>query len=187
MYGWRQGRGRHSSGVIFLPILEEHLKRYPLMQLVDIYKLVHQASLGSEHAVGNFHQARVWLEREVASLGAGPDEPAEDPISPEGDILRIHLRPYLNQGGDVQRLLRAFVQTANDFKGSLDRMREYWMAVEFIADVGRLETPLSEVRAFWSVMEARNFPAAHHSPGYQEIYRPAYRVVARQFFEGEKS
>ena len=171
----------------FQSILEEHLNRYPRLHLVDIYKLVQQASLGSEHAVSDFERARSWLEREVSRLGAGPEEPVEDPISPGGGILRIHLRPYLGQGGEVQQLLRAFVRTANEFQGSVDRLKEFWQAVDFLATEGRLAIPVSEVRAFWSTMKARNFPAVHHSPTYQKIYRPAYRVVARQFFETERS
>jgi hypothetical protein len=152
------------------------------MQLVDIYKLIHQASLGSEHAVRDYEQARRWLEQEIASLGTGPDEPVEDPISPQGDLLRIHLRPFLRQGGDIQGLLQAFVRTANEYHGSFDRLKRFWLAVELLAEKGRIESRLDEVNAFWTEMEARDFPAAHHSPVYQERYRPAYRVVARQFF-----
>lgn len=166
----------------FQSILKAHLLRYPAMQLVDIYKLVHQAGLGSEHAVSSFELTRRWLEQEVASLGAGPDEPVEDPISPQGDILRIHLRPFLRQGGDLQELLKAFVSTANEFHGSIERLKEFWLAVESVAEEGALRISPVEVRGFWSVMEARNFPAMHHSPAYQENYRPAYRVVARDFF-----
>lgn len=166
----------------FIPILQAHLARYPGMQLVDIYKLIHQASLGSEHAVRDEEQARRWMEKEIADLGTGPDEPVIDPISPQGDLLRIHLRPFLRWGGDVQSLLQAFVRTANEFQGSLDRLKEHWLAVETMAEKGKLGIALEEVRAFWSAMEARNFPAAHHSPFYQERYRPAYRVVARQFY-----
>lgn len=169
----------------FLAILETHLIRYPEIQLVDIYKLIHQASLGSEHAVRDYEQARGWLEQEIASLGTGPDEPIFDPISPPGDLLRIHLRPFLRQGGDLQRLLRAFVRTTNEYRGSIERLREFWQAVELLAEEGRMKNSVDEVHAFWTEMEARNFPALHHSPVYQERYRPAYRVVARKFLPFE--
>lgn len=166
----------------FGSILEAHLLRYPGMHLVDIYKLVHQAGLGSEHAVSGLEQARRWLEQEVANLGNGPDEPVADPISPQGDILRIHLRPFMRQGGDLQELLKAFVRTANEFHGSIERLKKFWRSVESAAVKGNLAISLEEVRAFWAAMEARNFPAVHHSPAFQEKYRPAYRVVARDYF-----
>ena len=35
----------------FQPIALDHCSRYPGLQVEDLYKLVHQAALGSEHAV----------------------------------------------------------------------------------------------------------------------------------------
>ena len=74
-------------------ILQDHLARYPKMQARDVYKLLHQAAMGSEHAVTDIASARAWLERELAEIGPGPAEPLVDPISPDGQIARIHLRP----------------------------------------------------------------------------------------------
>ena len=34
-------------------VLPAHFSRYPAMKIQDIYKLIHQAALGSEHAVSN--------------------------------------------------------------------------------------------------------------------------------------
>jgi len=45
------------TSFIFQQILTDHLARYPLMRVEDIYKLVHQASLGSEHAVSDVARA----------------------------------------------------------------------------------------------------------------------------------
>lgn len=48
----------------FQPIALEHCSRYPGLQVEDLYKLVHQAALGSEHAVKDIEVARQWLMRE---------------------------------------------------------------------------------------------------------------------------
>ena len=42
-------------------LLTAHLQRYPRMQLEDIYKLLHQAALGPEHAVQDAAIARARL------------------------------------------------------------------------------------------------------------------------------
>ena len=99
-------------------LLRRHLARYPEMQLPDFYKLVHQASMGSEHAVTDERRARSCLEQELARIGEGPEEPMLDPIRPDGAVLRVHLRPYLASGADPDRLLEAFVRTAGEVAGS---------------------------------------------------------------------
>ena len=37
--------------------------------------------------------------------------------------------------------------------------------------------------AFYAKMEAQDLPAVHHSEVYKRLYRPAYRVIARQYME----
>ena len=109
-------------------VIKAHLLRYPQMQIADMYKLLHQAALGSEHAVRDEQAVRDWLERELSEMEAGPNDPLFDPISPDGKILRIHLRPYVRAGKNPEPLLRAFIQTANEWHGSPETLKEYGTA-----------------------------------------------------------
>jgi hypothetical protein len=52
-------------------ILQDHITRYPRMQIQDLYKLLHQAALGSEHAVLDPESAWLWLARELGKMGDG--------------------------------------------------------------------------------------------------------------------
>jgi hypothetical protein len=153
------------------------------MQVQDLYKLLHQATLGSEHAVGDLDSARKWLERELVEMGAGPEESIFDPISPGGEILRVHLRPYIRAGRVPQDLLAAFLRTANEWNGSKATLRENG---QLAAQLAKMEDwPLQgvEIEAFFAKMEGLDFPAAHHSAIFADLYRPAYRVIAREFLE----
>ena len=165
----------------FAAIVLAHLARYPAMQLEDVYKLAHQACLGSEHAVRDRAQAERWLERELARLGDGPQEPTIDPVAPDGRIVRVHLRPFVAAGGDATDLLDAFVRTANGFRGSHELLRSSWATVEGLAADGSLPFSRPDARAFGRRMADAGFPAVHHSAAYGAAYRPAYRVVARAF------
>ena len=49
-------------------ILSDHALRYPRMEIQDLYKLIFQASFGSEHAVTSLSDAEAWLTRELAAL-----------------------------------------------------------------------------------------------------------------------
>ena len=153
------------------------------MQAQDIYKLLHQAALGSEHAVSDEEAARNLLERELTDMGDGPDDPQLDPISPDGQIVRVHLRPYLRMGKDPETLLQAFIRTANEWHGSQDNLKEYGAVAVELAHSGTGAIQTEEIKAFFAKMEAQDFPAVHYSEEYNRLYRPAYRVIARKLME----
>ncbi len=164
----------------FAPIVLAHIKRYPLMQPADLYKLAHQAAMGSEHAVSSEAAARSWLERELAELGDGPPEPLLEPISPDGRVLRCHLRPYLKAGHDPESLLQAFVRGANQVSGDAELLRSYLDAILRLAAAGKIGADAGALGALFAEMEMAGWPAARHSLVYQQAYRPAYRVVIRE-------
>jgi hypothetical protein len=164
-------------------ILTSHFARTPSMQLQDFYKLLHQAALGSEHAVRDEQAARDWFMRELADMGTGPDDPLLEPISPDGQVLRIHLRPYLRTGKDPATLLQAFIRTANEWHGSTEKLKEYAAAAASMTLPNMGKFSPEEIKAYFAKMETQGFPAVHHSEVYERLYRPAYRVVARQYLE----
>ncbi|MEW6093519.1 MAG: hypothetical protein AB1531_06090 [Chloroflexota bacterium] len=164
-------------------ILTNHCSRYPYMQVRDVYKLLLQAALGCEHAVRDETSAQEWLERELAEMGAGPDEPLFDPVSPDGEIVRVHLRPYFRAGRDPQKLLQAFVQTFRVFSGSRDTFQAFWREAIAMCMEGSLPFEKQALETFFDEMKALGFPAAHHSEDYIRLYHPAYRVVARELME----
>jgi hypothetical protein len=164
-------------------VLRNNIARYPAMQVQDLYKLLHQAAMGSEHAIQDQQAARSWMERELAGMGTGPDDPLVDPLSPDGQILRLHLRPYLRARKDPERVLQAFIRTANEWCSSIHTLKKYGEVAAQLAQAGIGMIRQDEIGIFFDKMEAQGFPAIHHSDVYRRIYRPAYRVVARQFME----
>ena len=159
-------------------VIQSHLERYPDMELDDLYKLLHQGATGSEHAVGNLEGARKWLEDEMATLGSGPTEPLVDTIAPGGAHVRIHLRPFLEAGGDPEALLQAFVQTANTPPGSADGLRHALDAALEMARRELLPWDVARVESRFADLQASGYPAVHHSEVFGSRYGPAYRVVS---------
>jgi hypothetical protein len=172
---------RAEGGETLKRILLIHVRRYPGLQPQDVYKLIYQAAMGCEHAVQDVAEARSWLEREVRGLREGPKEPAVDPIAPDGRIVRINLRPYLAERGDLNRLSTAFVQTATRFKGSMDVFQRYLSYAEEMAVAKELAFSSNTLKGFLAKREAEGYPAVHHSDIYRQSYRPAYRVVYYEF------
>ncbi len=165
----------------FRRILANHCARYPQFEVQDVYKLIHQGVMASEHAIADPEQARAWLEREAGGLGSGLPDPVIDPISQDGRIARVHLRPYLAAGGDLEALLEAFICTANEQRGTKTELKRRWSLAEQMAEAGELELGAAAFRKFFSEMEQNGFPAVHHSEAYTRAYKPAYRVVVHEF------
>ena len=167
----------------FRRILALQYKRYPLMEVQDIYKLIHQASMGSEHAVQDLDVTRAFLEREVNELVDGPEEPLEDIISADGQIARINLRPYITSNASLENLFEAFVRTANEFEGSTIKLKRYRSYAVQLTDESSFSFSPSAIRAFFDRMEVQGFPAVHHSASYATAYQPAYRVVLHELLD----
>jgi hypothetical protein len=163
-------------------LLADQAARYPGMQVQDLYKFLHQAALGSEHAVRDTAMARNWMDREIASLDtAAAFEPLIDPLLPDSQLVRVNLRPYLRKGGDPELLLHAFVRTANEYPGDSAALERFWSIAEVMCAEGGLPFPAAELEAFFAARREQGFPAVHHSEDYGRLYRPAYRVISREF------
>ena len=158
-------------------LLTRHLARYPGMRLEDIYKLLHQAALGPGHAVRDAAEAWQRLEAEISALGAGPLEPERDVISPDGKLARIHLRTYVAGGGDARRLCDAFVATANAWPASTDRLAKFCGCLADLAAAGGIPFPRQDVVEWFERIAQAGYPPVHHSAGFADRHKPAYRVV----------
>jgi hypothetical protein len=165
----------------FFEILLAHERRYPLWQVQDLYKLAHQAALGSEHAVLSPEFAKRALEVEIQCTSAGNDEPLVDPLSGDGEIVRIHLRPFLNAGLLVPKLLDAFLLTAANFIGSIEMLQLYLTQAKKLASEKQIAMDVTDLAKFEVTMRGKGFPAVHHSELFKKNYQPAYRVVARNY------
>jgi hypothetical protein len=164
-------------------LLAQHLARYPRMQLEDVYKLLHQAALGPGHAVDDAAAARKRLAAEAAALRGAGNDPARDVISPDGRLARVHLRPWLAGGGDLDRLGDAFVATANTWEPSRDKLAKFCGCLGDLAATGALPFPQADVVAWFEKIAAAGYPAVHHSASYTGSYQPAYRVVSIELLD----
>lgn len=157
-------------------LLGAHVARYPEMGIADVYKLLHQAALGPAHAVDAL-AAHDRLETEAASLGAGPDEPVTDIVSPDGRLARIHLRPYLAAGLSLDSLADAFGETAGTWPASFGKLAKFCGCLGDLAEAGGIPFSRAEVVDYMRAREADGWPAVKHSDRYRAAYAPAYRVV----------
>ena len=124
-----------AQGARFTEIVRAQILRYPKIEIQDLYKLVYQASFGSAHFGLDSAMARDWLMKEWNDSADGPVEPVVDTISDGRDVLvRVNIRSYKSHGGDMEKLLHAFVFTAKNFHGSSKTFDQYWNYLEKMAE-----------------------------------------------------
>lgn len=148
------------------------------MELDDAYKLLHQATMGSEHAVPDRAGPAAWMQREWAEMGDGPAEPLVDTLGATGRFARVHLRPWRAAGGSPATLVDLFVETARTATPDTIGLRCALGALDSLARTGGVPWPPPAVEAMIGERRAAGYPAVHHSEGYEAAVRPAYRVVS---------
>ena len=159
-------------------IILVQVARHPRSEPRDLYKLLHQAAMGSEHAIEDTIGVRLWLERELSTMGQGPTEPMLDTIAPGGRVVLIHLRPWVAAGRSTDSLLLAFLRTAALVRRDTALLGRYLAVADTLATQGELPFRGPSWRDLVDGARRGGYPAVHHSDAFVSAYRPAYRVVA---------
>ena len=165
-------------------LLRAHLNRYPAMEVADGYKLLHQANMGSEHAVSDRGAAAQWMEREWAEMAEGPEEPLVDTLGAAARFARVHLRSWRAAGGSPDVLVDAFVQTANGTSPDTGALSCALDQMAGLAGQGGSRWDAATVKSFIGKQRSAGYPAAHHSAAYEASVRPAYRLVGLPLVPG---
>jgi hypothetical protein len=169
-------------------LIQAHLARYPELRISDVYKLLHQATFGSSEAVSKRASAQEWLQHELKINPPDPQEDLLESVSPDGSLVRLHLRAYQARGGKMKPLLDAVIRSAETAQtGRPELMAGRWAIFAGMVEEGVFDPeaiPPREVYLFGKVYAARNWAVVAHSPHFIRTYHPAYRVLTRD--EAEK-
>ncbi|MBE2193337.1 MAG: hypothetical protein IAE83_04110 [Anaerolinea sp.] len=169
-----------------IELILTHVRRYDAIDVLDVYKLLHQGVFGPGHAIENKRSAKEWLEQESKLLRPNPNEALVESIHPTGAVVRLHLRPYLALNGSLPKLLEAFIESSVSIVGDPVVMGAWWRQFEKLTEAGG---PLANrflsrtVLLVGKVRAAEQWSAVHHSPPFDRTYKPAYRVLSAPLAE----
>jgi hypothetical protein len=164
-------------------LITTHLERYPHMDTLDVYKLLHQAVFGPGQVIKNQKAAREWLERESGLLKPAAEQVLVESVHPEDEIVRLHLRPYLAEQGSLAQLLVAYAESSWTVQGTFDMMRDYWSSFEAMLQHSKYFNGHFDPRntlLTGKVRAEEKWSNSHHSPQYNHYYKPVYRVLLRE-------
>ena len=143
--------------------LDEHLKKYPLMETQDVVKLFMQGILGPAHLVASVDNVLFRISEEYESIkDTEINSPMVEKIS--DDYARVYLKPYFERFGDFSPLALAFQKSAVTGDKTL-----LYSALETIKD--RFD------RGFIDEYVNSGHVLISHSQTYRDAYHPHYLVV----------
>jgi hypothetical protein len=155
------------------------LEMYRWSKLEDVYKLVHQATLGPGHQDVAWQDMLVYLEGEWSEIGQLENPRIGDQLVEDlgGSFVRLNMVPYLNHGGSFSSLAVAL-------HGSLAASPDSSLMIAAWAETCDLmlagdPTLAGHINTFASMMREDGWPAVHHSQRYANQYQPHYRVLTR--------
>ena len=152
-----------------------------MLDASDIYKFIHQSIFGPAHMLEDKDGALKYLLHEWNNLKeVHYSELFIERMIETPHLIRLNLRPYKQNGGNLEELFSSFVESANSIHGDLIQIEE------------RLETAINklknnyallsiELSEIYELMRNKGFPSIHHSIIYTSKYVPAYRVLNLEY------
>jgi len=157
--------------------LKTQLEKYPKMTLQDVKKALFQSAFGCEHLVADASAAADYIMKEAEQTHGCVSE-AVEPL--DGDYCRVHL-DILREGLSAETFAKLFMLSAEKVETGRDEL-EKKIAV-FMDMVKNGETPFeyADAEKIMNAWRTDGFPACHHSEAFRAEYRPAYRLMKRDF------
>lgn len=158
----------------------EHVKKYPLMEIQDIAKLIYQSEFGGGHMIADPKMSLKRIQEEYNSLS--PEALCVPSVTETigNGLSRIYLS-CLDNGVSTDVLNEMFVHSANNKKGTIAGLEEKINLVLSLCQDGTLPYPVDEAIEFFESWENDGYPAMSHSETYRTNYHPAYRVIEDNF------
>ncbi len=158
----------------------EHLKRYPMMEIADMVKLLYQSEFGGGHMIKNPAASLERLERECQGLELGQGPMRWEKIG--NHMGRLFLQG-MSEHLSLETVNRFFVNSARRvnasekvFEGKLE------LLVEMCRE-GSLPFECRELEDWLDVYREKGYPLIRHSDTYRRLYHPSYRVISEDYLQ----
>lgn len=155
----------------------QHVRRYPRLEVRDLFKFLHQSALGCEHLVSSCDAAVAYIKRESEAL-SHYDSNVTEPL--DGDYSRVHLS-ILRHGLSPETLGQLFFLSAKKEEQGIEALEKKLSVAETLVISGELPFSYDTFTAARDEWASKGYPAIHHSEQFRSNYHPAYRVISNEF------
>jgi hypothetical protein len=174
---------RNEIEIVFI----QHNKNYPSLDIQDFVKLLYQSCFGPKHLYGNPTDETInnYLNDELKQMAVAQNRDIEDIGN---GYIRIYLDAIKNHTITKQVVLTSFKKSMNSPMNEQEATDKFNIGLETLASLCETnEMPFTKC-AFESFMNQylkKGIRAIHHSPTYNALYQPHYRVVLKSIFDIE--
>ena len=156
--------------------LLRHCEQYPLLQVQDVFKFIHQSAFGCEHLVTDLAAVTDYIKKE-----ADENRQAVSEIEPlDGDFCRVHLG-CLADGIAPETLGQLFYLSAQKSENGTTAAQEKIKALLSLTEEQKVPFSVAEIQSFASGWQQNGFCALRHSESFRKAYAPAYRVIKKEY------
>lgn len=156
----------------------EHLKRYPMMEIADMVKLLYQSEFGGGHMIKNPEASLERLERECRDLDHGQSQMRWEKI---GNHMGRLFLGGLSEHLSLETVNRFFVNSAWRVNASIKAFEEKLDLLVEMCREGSLPFDCRELESWLDVYREKGYPLIHHSDIYRKLYHPSYRVISEDY------
>ena len=154
-----------------------HCKRYPKLQIRDMFKYIYQSSFGCEHMISSPEAVEDYIRKETEQYVSV----AEEVIEPlDGDYCRVHL-DVIREGLSASTLAKLFYLSAGHVEDGRERLSDKLSVLSEAVEEGVI--PFEKEAVIEALKEWReaDYPACHHSDAFRTAYAPAYRLIRKEY------
>jgi len=157
--------------------LVRHCKKYPKLQIRDLFKYLYQSSFGCEHMILSPEAVEGYIRKEAEQYVAVAGEVIE-PL--DGDYCRVHL-DWLREGLCAGTLAKLFFLSAEHVGDGRERLSEKLSILLEAVEEGVISFERDAVIAELEEWRGAGYPACHHSEAFRTAYAPAYRLIKKEY------
>ncbi len=154
-----------------------HYRQYPLLQVQDVFKFIHQSAFGCEHLLTDFQTVLHRICTEAEENKTDKHSPIE---SLDGDFCRVHLS-VLQDGLGTETLAKIFMLSATPVENAAENLQEKLQVFLSLCKNNELPFAAQEVQKQMEIWQKNDFCACRHSDIFRTAYNPSYRVIKKEY------
>lgn len=156
--------------VINMKYILNEINTHPSLEEQDLVKLIYQRTYGPRHILTNLEMGRNYLEYECKHL----NEKLYGNIEISDTLIRIDLH-YVS---DLDMFFSKLIETSKNIEGDINLYKtNIELLIKCIKD-NNLNFDIERIIELASLNEP-----IHHSPIYNKLYSPHYRIIDKAFIK----
>ena len=157
--------------------LLDQCRRYPALEPEDLIKALHQSVYGCGHLVGAAEEGIDRIQEEMDR--AREDADGIEPLA--GAYCRLPLAWARKLGMKAETVFALFAYSARTPSGTPEELEAALSDMEALARAGRLPWTEAAVEQAVQAYRQAGCPLCRHTPAFHQAYKPAYRVIRREY------